>query len=45
MEHSNGADGGRKVAEQLDSEGITVDLLYLFDLVPKPWRFGADPSP
>jgi hypothetical protein len=41
--HSNGADGARRVAKQLTDYNITVDLLYLFDLVPKPWRW-EDPA-
>lgn len=41
--HSNGADGARKLAEQLTDFNISVDLLYLFDLVPKPWRW-EDPD-
>jgi hypothetical protein len=41
--HSNGSDGAIKVADYLQNDGIDVELLYLFDLVPKPWEFG-DPS-
>ncbi|MEJ5260994.1 MAG: hypothetical protein WHS88_12475, partial [Anaerohalosphaeraceae bacterium] len=41
--HSNGADAARKVAANLQDDGILVDLLFLFDLVPKPWEFG-DPE-
>lgn len=37
--HSNGADGVRKIADQLKNDNIEVTLLYVFDLVPKPWKW------
>ena len=42
--HSNGGDGARKVAAKLAHHSINVDLLFLFDMVPKPWEFG-EPDP
>lgn len=38
--HSNGGDAARKVAANLANDNINVDLLFLFDMVPKPWEFG-----